>query len=165
MSTNHDGGCLCGQIRYRTLATPSRVTVCHCRFCQRATGGDAMIEPIFRKEDLELVQGTPAVYDHRSAGSGKMVHVNFCPGCGTKLWLAFERFADVVGVYAGTFDEPDWFEIGAANAKHIFLDAARADSIIPAGLPSFREHATTNDGMPCEATVYDSPHVIGGERR
>ena len=165
MTVNHEGGCLCNTLRYRTTAPPTRVTICHCRFCQRATGGDAMIEPIFRKEDVELLAATPAVYPHRSSGSGKMVYVNFCPQCGTKLWLAFERFPDVLGLYAGTFDEPDWFEIGPANAKHIYLDAARADSIIPAGLPTFREHAMANDGTACEATVYDSPHVIGSERR
>lgn len=158
---SHEGGCLCGGIRYETLSEPSRVTVCHCRFCQRATGSAYMVEPIFDAGDLVVLSGAPAVYDKVSAGSGKVVHINFCPNCGTKLWLSFERFSDTVGVYAGTFDDPCWFPIEPATSKHIFLGAARADTVIPAGLPTFIEHATTNDGTPQEAAVFDTCHQIG----
>jgi hypothetical protein len=52
----HEGGCLCGAVRYETLADPLRVTTCHCRFCQRATGSAYMVEPIFRTVDLRVTQ-------------------------------------------------------------------------------------------------------------
>lgn len=52
-----DGRCLCGQVRYRMTAPPMRVTVCHCRFCQRATGGAYMVEPIFDAAALTVVSG------------------------------------------------------------------------------------------------------------
>lgn len=159
----NEGGCLCGQIRYATLAKPSRVTVCHCKFCQRATGSAYMVEPIFAKDDLNLLTGSPKVFDQVSTGSGKTVHVHFCADCGTKLWLSFERFPDAIGVYAGTFDDPCWFSIEPATSKHIFLGAARSDSVIPQGLPTFLEHAMTNDGTPLEATIYTSHRKIGGE--
>lgn len=157
----HEGGCLCGAIRYATRAAPARVTICHCRFCQRATGTAYMVEPIFDKRDFELLAGAPKTYDHVSGGSGKLVHVHFCAECGTKLWLSFERFADAVGIYAGTFDDPNWFAIKADNAKHIFLGVARPDTVIPDGIPTYVEHATTNDGRPQTATVYDRCHRIG----
>jgi hypothetical protein len=120
-----------------------------------------MVEPIFRTDDLRTTHGSPSVYDLRSAGSGKVVHVHFCQTCGTKLYLTFERFAGACGVYAGTFDEPDWFAIGADNAKHIFLDVARHDTVLPAGINVFRQHATLNDGTPLESVVFDVPHVVG----
>jgi hypothetical protein len=120
-----------------------------------------MVEPIFRTEDLRITHGRPSVYDLRSAGSGKIVHVHFCQTCGTKLYLTFERFTDSCGVYAGTFDEPDWFAIGPDNAKHIFLDVARHDTVLPAGINVFRQHAMLNDGTPLEPVVFDMPHVIG----
>ena len=159
--TRHEGGCLCGRIRHAALAAPARVTICHCRFCQKATGSAYMVEPIFARDDFVVLTGSPRTFDHTSAGSGKIVHVHFCADCGTKLWLSFERFADVVGVYAGTFDDPGWFAIDPASARHIFLSAARADTVIPAGMPTFVGHATANDGSQREATVYKAHHRIG----
>lgn len=120
-----------------------------------------MVEPIFDKDDFNLLQGTPKTFDQVSEGSGKLVHVHFCADCGTKLWLSFERFPDAIGVYAGSFDDPCWFPINAQSSKHIFLGVARADSIVPAGLPTYVEHATTNDGVALEATVFDAHHRIG----
>lgn len=159
--THAEGGCLCGAVRYAVLAPPERVTVCHCRFCQRATGAAYMVEPIFRLSDLVTRRGLPQVFDHRSEGSGKIVHVHFCADCGTKLWLTFERFPDSLGVYAGTFDDPGWFPIRAEAAKHIYLGVARPDTVIPAGLPTYVEHATRPDGTPLPARVFAAPFVIG----
>lgn len=150
-----EGGCLCGNIRYAVHEKPSRITICHCRFCQKATGSAYMVEPIFAKSAQSLLMGVPKTYNQRSAGSGKMVHIHFCGECGTKLWLSFERFPDVIGIYAGTFDDQCWFDIDPVASKHIFLSAARGDTIVPAGLPTFCEHATTNDGTAEPVTVHD----------
>lgn len=158
----HEGGCLCGALRYATTADPVRISFCHCTFCQRATGAAYLVEPIFDSGDFTVLQGTPTIYDQVSKGSGKVVHVHFCATCGTKIALRFERFPDAVGIFAGTFDDPNWFDVTAENAKHIFLNVARADTIIPAGLPTFENHATTNDGEPLPVTVFDAPHRIGG---
>ena len=158
------GGCICGAVRYEMLAAPLRVTICHCRFCQRATGSAYMVEPVFRLEDLRITRGSPATYRHRSEGSGKMVFIHFCATCGTKLYLSFERFAEVCGVYAGTFDDPNWFEIGPGNAKHIFLAVARHDTIIPSGINTYQQHATRNDGTPIDPRVFDAPRMIGARR-
>lgn len=158
---HHEGGCLCGNIRFATLAMPLGVTVCHCRFCQKATGSAYMVEPIFDSGDFVVLSGAPRTFDVVSAGSGKVVHVHFCADCGTKLWLSFQRFPDSVGVYAGTFDDPCWFPIDPETSKHIFLGVARSDTVVPPGLPTFVEHARTNDGTPQEATVYETCHQIG----
>jgi len=160
----NQGGCICGAVRYGMLAPPLRVTICHCRFCQRATGSAYMVEPVFRLEDFRLMRGSPATYGHRSEGSGKMVTIHFCATCGTKLYLSFERFAEVCGVYAGTFDDPNWFEISPDNAKHIFLDVARHDTVIPSGINTYQQHASRNDGAPVEPLVFDAPRVIGARR-
>jgi hypothetical protein len=156
-----EGGCLCGDLRFKTTSPPIRVTICHCRFCQRATGSAYLVEPIFRRTDFEVTKGTATSYRHRSEGSGKIVNVHFCQKCGTKLYLTFERFPDVVGVYGGTFDDPNWFERSAENSRHIFLGVAQRGTVIPAGVKTFREHATTNAGEPIEPMIFDRPHVIG----
>ncbi len=162
MPFNH-GGCLCGAVRYTTATTPMRVTVCHCKFCQRATGSAYMVEPIFSNTAVEITSGTPSTYIHISEGSGKRVTIYFCVGCGTKLFLTFERFADVCGVYAGTFDDPNWFARTPKTSRHIFLDSAQEGTVIPAGFKAYRQHATLNDGTPVEPLVFEHPHAIAGE--
>jgi hypothetical protein len=32
------GGCQCGAIRFALSAPPKKVSVCHCRMCQKASG-------------------------------------------------------------------------------------------------------------------------------
>ena len=159
--SDHEGGCLCGNLRYNVRSAPSRVTICHCRFCQRATGGAYLVEPIFAKSDFSIIKGKEKIYEHCSTGSGKQVYVHFCENCGTNLYLTFERFKDAVGIYGGTFDDPDWFERTPENSKHIFLSVAQRGTIIPPGINTFDEHATTNDGEPIEPHVFSEPMVIG----
>lgn len=156
----HEGGCLCGRIRYSAKSPPMRVTICHCRFCQRATGSAYLVEPIFGKSNFTVISGQPKIYRHRSEGSGKMVDVHFCENCGTKLFLSFERFPDVVGVYGGTFDDPNWFERSTNNSRHIFLSAAQHGTVIPAGIDCFDGHATTNDDKPNTPTVSNEHRTI-----
>ena len=151
----HDGGCLCGRVRYETLGPPARVTICHCRFCQRATGGAAMINANFELSALTVTRGAPRVFDHRSEGSGKLVHIHFCPDCGTKLFMTFERAPGWAGVYSGSFDDPAWITLDPATAKQIFLDSGRPDAAILPGIKAFGQHATTNDGTPCRPHVFD----------
>ncbi len=153
------GRCLCGAIHYRVTAQPVRVSFCHCRFCQRVTGGPYAVEPIFRKAEVQ-VTGEAKSYDHVSAGSGKVITTHFCPTCGANLFYTFERFAEFIGVQAGTFDDPNWFSYDAGNAKHIFLDDARRDTLIPAGLPCFRQHSQDKDGNPVEPVIYDRPRPV-----
>ncbi len=136
------------------------VTICHCRFCQKGTGSAYLVEPIFSKANFALTSGEPKVYQHRSEGSGKLVDVHFCGHCGTKLFLSFERFPSVVGLYAGTFDDPNWFERSTESTRHIFLSVAQRRTIIPAGFKCYQEHATGNDRRPIKPAVFDQSHVV-----
>ncbi|TYC77967.1 GFA family protein [Stappia sp. BW2] len=159
--TSTQGGCLCGELRYEVQKQPARTTMCHCKFCQRATGGAYLVEPVFESADFTVIRGTPKRYTHLSEGSGKKVYIHFCDNCGTKLFLTFERFEGFVGVYGGTLDDPNWLKITPENSKHIFLGVAQRGTVIPPHFDTFDKHATENDGTPIAATVYDEPHIIG----
>jgi hypothetical protein len=158
--TKHEGGCLCGAIRYAASAPPARVTICHCRFCQRATGSAFLLEPVFAKSDFAVLAGTPTIYDHISGGSGKRVSIHFCATCGTKLFMSFERFTEINGVFGGTFDDPNWFECSDQTARHIFLDMAHRATVIPADFDVFHAHVTDNDGNPQDALRFDTPRTV-----
>ena len=160
MSPTQQGGCLCGSVRYEVSAEPVRITICHCKYCQRSTGSAYLVEPIFNRTDFKLIRGTTRTYSHASAGSGKQITINFCETCGTKLYLDLERFPDIYGVFGGTFDNPNWFARPPEKSRHIFLDFAQKGTVVPAGYATFRLHAVNNDGAPADPTVYDEPRQI-----
>ncbi|HEY0436054.1 MAG TPA: GFA family protein, partial [Phenylobacterium sp.] len=116
----HEGGCLCGAIRFRATAAPLQTTICHCTFCQRLTGSAFLVEPIFKAEAVSFTGAAPKAYERRSDGSGKRVTVNFCGACGTGLFLSLERFPGILGLFGGAFDDPNWFDRGPGAVRHIF---------------------------------------------
>lgn len=156
----HEGGCLCGAVRYATNEAPLRVHICCCRFCQRSTGSNMMVEPLFERAAHAVIGGAPDSFELPSGGSGKMIKIHFCGACGTKLFQEFERVPNLVGVYAGTFDQPDWFERTPANTRYIFLESAQDGTIIPPGFNTYQQSHSHYDGTPLEPTVYEQPHVI-----
>ncbi len=158
--TTNTGGCLCGGVRFATASAPVRITYCHCTFCQRATGSAYLVEPIFERTAFAVTEGQPKTYDHRSGGSGKIVTIHFCDKCGTKIFLGFERFTDVIGVFGGTFDDPNWFERAPENTRHIFLDVAQHGTVVPARMPTYGQHATLNDGTPLQPVIHEQPHTV-----
>jgi hypothetical protein len=156
----HEGGCLCGDVRYKTTAAPVRVTICHCTFCQRLTGSAYLVEPVFRKEDV-VISGTAAkVYDHRSDSSGKRISLHFCGCCGTTLYLSLESFPDTLGLCAGTFDDPNWFDRSADTCRHFYTRSAQEGVVLPAGATTFPEDAFQPDGTPNQPVVLAHALVI-----
>ncbi len=154
------GGCLCGALRYAVNSPTLGVAVCTCHFCQKLTGSDYMVEPLFDAADFQLCAGTPATYAHRSEGSGKQVTVHFCRDCGTTLYHRFERFPEQVGVFAGTFDDPAWFERSSENVDYMFMETARRGTLVPAGYRTYTGHCRTSDGAPVEPTYFTSHHLF-----
>ncbi len=161
----HEGGCLCGEVRFVAKTAPARVTVCHCHFCQRTTGSAYMVQPVFAKADFEITKGTPKTYDVISTGSGKRVTVHFCPTCGARVMLTFERFPDGVGAFAGSFDDLDKLGLASVPSRHVFTDAAQPGTVLPAGIPLFHGHAIQLDGSANEPSVLTEPAVAVSSRR
>ena len=140
----HRGGCVCGQIRFRTVGLPERTTICHCTFCQRLTGSAFLVEPVFLRSNVAIETGTPTAYDYLSPDHGRRLTVNFCARCGTHLTLLFERFPTLQGVCGGTYDTPNWFK----PDRHIFTDSAVDWMVFPRGISCFAQHAIGADGAP-----------------
>jgi hypothetical protein len=103
MSIN--GGCLCGAVRYESLAAPIITRVCWCRVCQYIAAGNGTVNTFFKTESFTVRGETQ---DYQSvADSGNVIHRRFCPHCGTPLFTAAESRPHVIGVRAGTLDDPN----------------------------------------------------------
>jgi hypothetical protein len=138
--TQQFGRCLCGDIVYGVSASPIHTTICHCKMCQRSTGSAYLLEPIFMRSDFNLQSGSPKEFVHTSDMSGKNMFINFCARCGTKLYQTFERFPEVIGVFGGTFDDPNWFERTPHNTRHIFVDSAIKGDLLPPEFLLYHQH-------------------------
>ncbi len=98
---NLTGGCQCGAVRYRLLAPPSHASVCHCRMCQKASGGPLMGFVRVGKADLEWTRGSAQVFR-----SSTLVERGFCSRCGTPLTYNFLEGPNI-SVSIGSLDDPN----------------------------------------------------------
>jgi hypothetical protein len=94
------GGCQCGAVRYRLMAEPTGVNICHCRMCQKASGGPFMAFGGVELDRLIWTRGAPAIF-----ASSSIAERGFCAECGTPLTYRM-RERDRVSVTLGSLDEP-----------------------------------------------------------
>jgi hypothetical protein len=160
METVHEGGCLCGAIRYKTRGEPLTVNVCHCTFCQRFTGTAFLVEPIFDKSAVEFSGVAPRTYDHRSDSTGLRVTLHFCGTCGTTLYLEVERNLAIRALCGGTFDDPNWFERRQGAYQHIFTRSAQDGVVLPANVDLYEAHRITLDGKPNQPVLHSHPLLV-----
>jgi hypothetical protein len=101
-----DGGCLCGDIRYRISGAPIFVSQCFCRDCQKATGtGHTTIVGVAATH-FRVTRGTPTVYTCAGDTGGK-VHRHFCARCGGRLFTTGDLPGEIRIVQAGSLDFPE----------------------------------------------------------
>jgi hypothetical protein len=135
MSEIHEGGCLCGAVRYRARNKPARTSACHCTFCQRRTGSAFGVGAYFKQEDVELLRGTLTTYEHRSDETQRWLRIQFCPQCGTTVTWTVEAMPGMRALGLGTFDDPTWLKVerfGWYRSAHPWV-------IAPAGVEVFEK--------------------------
>ena len=114
------GGCACGVVRYEGSARPVAMVNCHCRDCERAGGAGGAPTVVVPADAFKLLTGEPKVYT-RTADSGHTARRAFCAECGAPLFASTSARRDLVGIRAGSLDDPSWFEpqaeVWAASAQ------------------------------------------------
>jgi hypothetical protein len=93
--------CACGAVRVTCVGEPMKVSLCHCRDCQRRTGGPFGVAAFFPPE---AVRATGEVREfRRGSDSGFELIFRFCPVCGSTVWWESLRVTDRVAVVTGAF--------------------------------------------------------------
>jgi hypothetical protein len=104
MSATHwDGGCRCGQVRFRASARPLITMACHCTGCQRMTASAFSLSAAIPSDAFTVTQGEPVI-----GGLHGATRHYFCPHC--MSWM-FTRPAGMdwfVNVRSPLFDEAAW---------------------------------------------------------
>ena len=140
MTIPFSGGCACGAIRYECTAEPLEMFRCHCRDCQRASGGAYSPAILVPSKAFKLTRGSPKHYSTPSAAGGTHTR-GFCSECGSRLLGAIDPTSPFIGICASSLDDPSWF----APKFDIFAsDAQPWDHMNPA-LPKFEHYAPFAD--------------------
>ena len=120
--TDRSGGCQCGTVRYRTKADPAAAYLCHCRMCQRATGGVSIAFVGVKLADTQW-DGEPDWYQ-----SSPIAERPFCSRCGTPLGFRFLEGSDKTDLTIGSFDDPSEFKpkhhFGAESIHEAWIDTS-----------------------------------------
>jgi hypothetical protein len=98
--TSWTGGCQCGAIRFRVGGALGEASICHCRMCQKATGGVFGAYASVQAADVAWTRGEPARFQ-----SSNKVRRGFCEACGTPLTYEYAGSRHV-GLAIGAFDRP-----------------------------------------------------------
>ena len=100
-STERQARCSCGQLTLTATGEPVRVSVCHCRACQRRTGSAFGVQARFACDQI-AIEGRSKTY-RRTADSGNQVSFHFCPDCGATVYYRLDPMPDMIAVPVGAF--------------------------------------------------------------
>lgn len=114
------GGCQCGRVRYSVETDKAQAYLCHCRMCQKATGG-------FAAAFVQVPAGAltwetePDWYE-----SSPIARRPFCSRCGTPLGFHFADGKGDPDITVGSLDDPSGFKpeahAGSESIHEAWLD-------------------------------------------
>ena len=137
MTSPAEGGCSCGEVRYRLTSEPLFTHCCHCLNCQRQTGSAFVINLLIEADRVELVAGDPRPVDvPRDDGSSQRIFR--CPTCQVAVYSQYGR-PEVRFVRGGTLDDPSQ----VAPDVHIFTRSKLSWVAVPEGVPAFEVYYDT----------------------
>lgn len=122
MTKTVTGGCQCGKVRYTARIEDYDAYLCHCRMCQRATGGVSIAFKNLPKENIRW-ESEPDWYE-----SSPIARRPFCARCGTPLGFEFPD-SDHADLTVGSFDDSAPFRpthhFGAESLHDAWLDTGQ----------------------------------------
>ncbi|MFP6726249.1 MAG: GFA family protein, partial [Alphaproteobacteria bacterium] len=73
MSDTISGGCLCGNVRFKTTSEPAMQVLCHCVDCQTVSGSAFYTAYIVQLESVKLTKGEPGGLPSSQIGDGATI--------------------------------------------------------------------------------------------
>jgi heme-degrading monooxygenase HmoA len=97
-----EGGCACGNVRYRVRGRPRFATLCHCADCRRASGASPVAWAVFRGTEVEWLTSRP-----KERASSDRAFRSFCPDCGAQIAFRYIAYPDFVDLTVASLDDPN----------------------------------------------------------
>jgi len=140
MSETKHGQCVCGAVSYTIIGEPKRVTICHCKWCQRRTGSAFGVEVVFDESQITIEEESLTRYRHLSDESGRWLDQHFCSQCGSNIGFTLEAVPGIRTIAAGTFDDPSWLHAESYKRRYVFTRSAQDWSDIPDDVERYEAH-------------------------
>ena len=129
MESGIQGGCVCGDIRYRLTAPLLSCYTCHCTDCQTRSGAAFSLYGLLPISAAEITAGKPVDYVSER-GTAK-----FCPRCGCNLWVVASVVPDYAIIRVGTLDDTSSIQ----PVAHIWTKSAQPWITFNAGSTQFTQ--------------------------
>ncbi len=130
----HEGGCLCGRVRYRAVSEPVTVNHCHCEMCRRASGAAFVTWATFRAADVSWTKDKPA-----SRRSSDFANRGFCLHCGGALTWQRDSDPTHIDIAVGSLDNPD----AVRPKEHLWAESRVSWLHLHDDLPRYRTDRTS----------------------
>jgi hypothetical protein len=146
-----EGGCACGEVRYRLTADPLIIHCCHCLNCQRQTGSAFVINVLIETDHLKLLaRNSQRVDVPRDVGVQPIYR---CPTCQVALFSEYDR-PWLRFVRAGTLDDPSTVRPDVHIYSRSKLDWVR----LPESKPAFEVFYERQAVWPRASLERAAPH-------
>ena len=157
MTAGREGGCACGETRYRLSSEPLFVHCCHCLNCQLQTGSAFVINVLIETDRVELLAGEPELVP--VPRGTKKQKIWRCPACRIALYSQYTtprlRF-----VRAGTLDDP----ASVAPDVHIYTRSKLPWVELPESVPAFSTYYDTQKLWPAASLARLEAAMSAGRR-
>jgi len=140
MSNVKTGQCVCGNVSYTAVGEPSRVTLCHCLWCQRRTGSAFGVEVVYKSDQIKINDESVSCYRHISDESGRWLDQHFCSKCGSNIGFTLEAVPGIRTIAAGTFNDPSWLLSEQYPRRYVFTRSAQDWADIPDDVERYEKH-------------------------
>jgi hypothetical protein len=125
----HEGGCLCGAVRFAARGEPFSTNACYCTQCRRQTGSALPSFASWKPDRFALTKGATSFHM-----ASEKAERHFCPSCGSPIFWRKRATGDV-DVFVGVLDRPE-----AVRPPDIQLWTRHRLPWVPP-LPGVRDHA------------------------
>jgi hypothetical protein len=145
LSTQLEGGCSCGAVRYRLSSEPLFVHCCHCLNCQRQTGSAFVINLLIEAERVEMLAAAPQPVDV-PRDDGSVQRIFRCRRCQVAVFSEY-GLPGVWFVRGGTLDDPTHI----TPDVHIYTRSKVAWVTLQEDTPAFEVYYGTKQLWPTES--------------
>jgi len=146
MSETFEGGCFCGEVRYRLTSRPMFTHACHCRDCQRQSGGAFAINALIETDRIEKLAGEPRA-TAMPTESGRPHDIYRCETCDTPVWSDYGGRPGLRFVRVLSLDDPNTIRPDA----HIFTRSKVPWVRLPDDQPAFEVFYELDSEWPADS--------------